>query len=66
MIAAAGGFLLALVCIAIVALALGLAVAAWSTFETTWGPRIVRGTAVTVGFTCLLLAALPVLGQVLP
>ncbi|WP_329336126.1 hypothetical protein OG252_13200 [Streptomyces sp. NBC_01352] len=66
MIAAVGGFLLALVCIAIVALAFGLAVAAWSSFEPTWGPRIARGTAVTVGVTCLLLAAFPVIGQVLP
>lgn len=64
--AAAGGFLLAVVCIAIVALALGLAVAVWGDIEPTWGPRIARGTAVTVGVTCLLLAVAHPIAQAIP
>jgi hypothetical protein len=64
--AAAGGFLLAVVCIAIVALALGLAAATWSSSEPTWGPRIARGTAITVGVALLLLAAVHPIAQALP
>jgi len=56
--ATAGGLLLAVACIAIVAVALGLAVASWDAHTPTWAPRILRGTAVTVGVTCLLLATI--------
>ena len=64
--AAAGGFLLAITCIAIVALALGLAVAAWDSLTAAWWPRIARGSAVTVAATLLLLADLQPIGQLLP
>lgn len=56
--AAAGGLLLAIACIAIVAVALGIAVASWSSDEPAWGPRVLRGAAITLGVACLLLAAL--------
>lgn len=65
MIAAVGLFLAA-VCIGIVGLALGLAVACWDDHTPTWAPRLIRGTAVTVGAACLLLAALPPIAQALP
>ena len=52
------GLILTLVCIPVVAAAFGLAVAHWHTQLTTWGPRLLRGTAVTVGAAVLLLAAL--------
>lgn len=64
--AAAGGLVLAIVCITIVGLGLGLAVGTWTQHEPTWAPRIARGTVVTVGITCLFLAELHVIAQVLP
>jgi hypothetical protein len=64
--AAAAGLVLAIVCIAIVALALGLAVASWGHADPTWAPRLARGAAVTVGTTCLLLSALHPIAQALP
>lgn len=63
---AVGGLLLALACIAIVAVALGVAVACWDGHTPTWAPRILRGAAVTVGITCLLIAALHPIAQALP
>lgn len=64
--AAAGGLVLAIVCLAVVGHGLGIAVATWTQHEPTWAPRIARGTAVTVGVTCLFLAELHVIVQVLP
>lgn len=55
---AAAGLLLAIVCIAIVAVALGVAVASWDGHTPSWAPRLARGAAVTVGAALLLLAAL--------
>ncbi|MDX2700787.1 hypothetical protein [Streptomyces ipomoeae] len=55
MIAVAGG-LLALACIAVVGVALGVAVAAWGDRTPAWGSRIAYGAVVTVGTTALLLA----------
>lgn len=63
--AAVCGLLLAFVCMTIVAIALGLAVAAWGT-PAPASLRIARGTAVTVGFACIALAATQPIGQVLP
>jgi hypothetical protein len=63
---AAGGLLLAVCFITIVALALGVAVASWTSSEPTWAPRIARGTAVTVGAALLFVAALHPIGQLLP
>jgi hypothetical protein len=51
------GLLLAVVCIAIVAVALGLAAATWGQ-AGGWAARIAAGAAVTVGAACLCLAAL--------
>lgn len=51
------GLLLAFVCFAIEAIALGLAVAAWGT-PAPAGLRLARGTAVTVGIACIVLAAI--------
>ncbi|WP_371579451.1 hypothetical protein [Streptomyces sp. NBC_01314] len=62
----AAGLLLAAVCIGIVGLALALAVACWDDHTPTWAPRLLRGTAVTIGAACLLLAALQPIAQALP
>jgi hypothetical protein len=61
--ATAFSFVLAVGCIAIVATALGLVAAAWTTTATGWGQRIARGTAVTVGVAFVLLAALHPVGE---
>lgn len=63
---AAAGLVLAITCIAIVALALGLAVASWGSTTPAWSLRIARGVVVTVGATCLLLSALHPIAQALP
>jgi uncharacterized protein (DUF983 family) len=60
------GLLLAVVCIAVVGLALGLAVACWDDHTPTWAPRLLRGTVITVGAICLLLATLQPIAQALP
>ncbi|MBD9703396.1 hypothetical protein IHE56_15160 [Streptomyces sp. ID01-12c] len=62
----AAGLLLAVVCVAVVGLALGLAVACWDDHTPTWAPRLIGGTAVTVGALCLFLAALQSIAQALP
>jgi hypothetical protein len=54
---AVAGLLLALACLAIVALGFAVAVAAWAHADSTWGPRIARGAVVAVGASLLLLAA---------
>lgn len=63
--AAVCGLLLAFVCMTIVAIALGLAVAAWGT-PAPAGLRLARGTAVTVGFACIALAAFHPIAQAVP
>ncbi|MFF6829623.1 hypothetical protein [Streptomyces longwoodensis] len=55
--AGVGGLLLAICCIAIVALGLGLATASWGQ-TGGWASRIAAGAAITVGAACLCLAAL--------
>ncbi|MEI5522517.1 hypothetical protein WB388_18100 [Streptomyces brasiliscabiei] len=60
------GLFLAAVCIGIVGLALGLAVACWDDHTPAWAPRLLRGAAVTIGAACLALAALPPIAQALP
>lgn len=60
------GLLVAFACVAIVAVAVGVAVACWDDHTPTWTPRILRGGVVAVGLICLLLAALPTIAQVLP
>ncbi|MBE4790996.1 hypothetical protein [Streptomyces caniscabiei] len=62
----AAGLLLAIVCITVVGLALGLAIACWDDHTPTWAPRLIRGTAVTIGALCLFLAALQPIAQALP
>ncbi|MFJ9758307.1 hypothetical protein [Streptomyces sp. NPDC101149] len=51
-------------CLAVVALAFRLAIAASST--PTWAARIARGTVATAGAALLLAAALHLIAQVLP
>jgi len=64
--AAVGGLLLTLVCIGIVALAVGLVIACWDHHTKTWGPRFARGAVVGFGLSCLLLAAAHPIAQALP
>lgn len=59
------GLILTLICIPVVAAAFGLAAAHWHEQLTAWGPRLLRGTAVTVGAALLLFAALDDLAAVL-
>lgn len=63
---AVSGLILAITCIAIVAIAVGLAVACWDNHTPTWTPRIVRGAIVTIGVACILLAASHPIAQALP
>lgn len=56
---------LTLVYFSIVAIALGLAVAAWGT-PAPPGLRLARGSAVTVGIACIALAALHPISQAIP
>lgn len=65
MMASVAGLFLAFVYMSIVAIALGLAVAAWST-PAPAGLRLARGTAVTVGIACIVLAAVQPVAQALP
>lgn len=62
----AAGLLLAIVCIAIVSIAVALAVVSWDEQIHTWGPRLLRCAALTVGAVVLLLAIFPTIAQVLP
>jgi hypothetical protein len=61
----AAGLLLALVCIAIVALAVGMA-AAVTGHPSTWLVRLLCSSALTIGAGLFTLAALRQLTQVLP
>lgn len=57
------GLLLALVCIGIVGLGVGLVIASWWAPEPYVGRRILRGAVVTVGFSFVLLAAFHPIAQ---
>lgn len=62
---AAVGVVLALVYFTIVAIGLGLAVAAWGT-PAPASLRLARGSAVTIGLACIAVAAVHPIAQVLP
>ena len=51
------GLLLAVVCIGIVGIGVGLVIASWCAPELYAGRRVARGVVVTVGFAFVLLAA---------
>jgi hypothetical protein len=59
------GIVLTLVYLTIVAIAFGLAVAAWGT-PAPAGLRLARGSAVTIGLTVVTLAAVHPIAQILP
>lgn len=62
---AVGGLILALICLAVVALALGLAIATLCGAEPRWLTALVRTVALTVAGFCFLLAALHQLAEAL-
>jgi hypothetical protein len=62
---AIGGLVLALVCLATVALALGVGVATLWTTEPHWLTTLVRAVALTTAALCFLLAAVHQLADAL-
>ena len=63
MVTRLAGLLLAIVCMGIVGLGVGLVVASWCAPELYAGRRVLRGAVVTAGFAFVLLAAFHPIAQ---